>query len=530
MMQPNEYEEKSGVRVKTYDSTATKEIAADCNLPDYLPDVNRLLRVSAKVTEFSKYLSGDLIEYDGRIRFDLLYATGAGEMRSMDYDTDFSGDLALSGASGDCEIRLEPQVSAVSCRLQNPRKLTAKAKLEFPVSVYCRVSTEPTVSGRLSAEERESLQYRRDPIESVRERLVEERNTPVSEDVELDPGMPAIAEIVSVELMPSVADIRLFDGKAVYKGEVVADILYRAASGEEETAPRYVAFLRRVPIYGEIASEQIGERCVAFASVETEHLEFRPQENASGEARTVELDFDYSVHLRLFCNEPSEIVSDLYSPDYESENTAETLSYETVLSGKVFNFSADGSAPREDRDFDRIVSTGATAKIDTAEKQGGKLVFTGTATVSVVLENGAGVYLSRSFPVPFRAQAEVGRVGDAYSVLSDALVLNVTSRLDETQIHADLELLIPFVIFEQHERALVRESAVYPEKPLAHPAAASMTLYYPAAKDSLWEIAKRYGTTVAELTSANGISSDTVPAVMVIPKHTVPKTKARKLL
>ena len=144
-MQNSENDTGHTVLTKAYEGSAAKEISADYNLPDYLPDINRLLKVSAKLAESSKYLSGDMLEYDGKVKFYIIYATSDGKIKSADFDADFSGNTAVSGASGDCDILFEPEIASVSCRLQNPRKLTAKAKIDAAASVMCRTSTVPAV-------------------------------------------------------------------------------------------------------------------------------------------------------------------------------------------------------------------------------------------------------------------------------------------------------------------------------------------------------------------------------------------------
>lgn len=534
-MQNSENDTGHTVLTKAYEGSAAKEISADYNLPDYLPDINRLLKVSAKLAESSKYLSGDMLEYDGKVKFYIIYATSDGKIKSADFDADFSGNTAVSGASGDCDILFEPEIAGVSCRLQNPRKLTAKAKIDAAASVMCRTSTVPAVSGRLTSDEEAALQYRTRAIESLVEFDAEELATPVSEDIELDASMPAIEDIIAVELDPYISDMRAGENKVTYKGDIVASILYLAKTeqtGEEEMpAPaQYVAFARKVPISGEIAVQGVTEACVPIASVKTDNLEFRPQENSLGESRTVELDFDYSVFARIFCNEENEITTDMYSTDYESAEDTETLEYETVQYAKAFNFSADGSTPRDDTDFDEIVATTATASVEGVEKQGGKLVFTGNADVSVILTNGAGVYLSRSYTIPFRAQTDAGRIGDDFHYIANAFVMSAASRLYENNIYSDLEILITYAIFEKHAEEMIRQSNVYKDKPIAREASASLTLYYPTASDTLWDIAKKYGTTVPEIMAANGLSADTASGVLVIPKRGTGKPKYSKII
>ena len=70
--------------------TDMKEVSAEYTLPDYLPDVNRLLRTSARVEKNEKYCSQDMIEYEGRLCFSVIYATSDGKIKNAEFDTDYS--------------------------------------------------------------------------------------------------------------------------------------------------------------------------------------------------------------------------------------------------------------------------------------------------------------------------------------------------------------------------------------------------------------------------------------------------------
>ena len=520
------------ILVKTFEDTSHNEISAEYNLPDYLPDINRLLKVSAKITEISKFLSGDTLEYDGKLKCTLLYATGDGNLRSADFERDFSGNTGVSGTSGDCDIRFDADIETVSCRLQNPRKLTAKIKLVLQSAVYCNMTTTPNIVGKLTAEEERALQYRTHAAIGVVLKKAEELSTPISEDLELDASLPSIDEIIDAELTPYITEFRTSDGKTAYKGEIATEILYRAVKEEteaEEGAMKFSSFSAKIPISGEIPTENIGEHPVIKANVQIGNLEFRPQQNAFGENRTAELDFDYSVYLEIFCNEETEITTDMYSTEYESTCEEEPLSYETALCAKSFNFSADGSAEREDSDFDRIVMTTATANIEKTEKQGNKLLFSGTANVCAILTNGEGIYLSRNFTLPFRAETEAPRTTCAFAAEAEAFVLSAMARLDGEHIQTNLEVLISYTVLEQHTEPRVRQISVYKDRPARGEKSPSLTLCYPSYEDTLWDVAKKYSTTVPELMSANGISAENIPNVLVIPRRTATGTKQRIL-
>ncbi len=524
---------KQSVLTKTFEEVSHDEISAEYNLPDYLPDINRLLKISAKVCESQHDLSGDSVAYDGKLKCSILYATGDGSMKSAEFERDFSGDTSVSGTAGDCEIRFSAQIDSVSCRLQNPRKLTARLKLALTTTVLCPVPTEPCVVGKLSPDEESTIESREYGVAGVVRLIAEERNTPVSEDVELDAGLPAIEEIVAVEMEPPVLDVRAGENKVLYKGEIPATILYLAARDDDApvgVAPRYVSFSASIPIAGEIVAEGVSERHVAFAGVSVSSPEFRPQANAFGENRTAELDFDYSVEVELYSNEEATLTVDMYSTAYESACEMAAISYESVLTSKCFNFSSEGSAPIEDGDFKTIVMTSAAASFGPVEKQGNKLRFSGEASVCVILTNGEGVYLARNFVVPLRAQTETPPLSDAFTACVRPTVISTVARIDGDSVIVNLETMMSYLIFEKHTEARVTKLSVYKEKPISCERNASLTLCYPAVSDTLWSVAKRYSTTVSALMEANGISAESTPAVLVIPRKPSAANKGRRIL
>ena len=511
------------ILVKTFEDTAHNEISAEYNLPDYLPDINRLLKVSAKITESAHFLSGDVLEYDGKLKCTLLYATGDGNLRSAEFERDFSGNMSVAGTSGDCDIRFDADIDTVSCRLLNPRKLTAKIKLALKSEVYCNVITTPNIVGKLNASEERALQYLTHAAVGMEMRTAQELATPISEDLELDASLPSIDEIIAVETEPYITEFRASDTKIAYKGEIITEILYRVVpeenGDEENTVVKFASFSTKIPISGEIPAENIGEHPVIRANVKIGSMEFRPQQNAFGENRTAELDFDYSVYLDILCNAETEITTDMYSTEYESDCEEESLSYETALCAKTFNFSADGSAPREDVDFDRIVMTTATASIEKTEKQGNKLLFTGNANVSVVLTNGEGIYLSRNFQIPLKGETEAPKSTFDLAVDARACVPSAMARLDGDQIQTNLEILVSYTVTEQHTEPRIKQISVYKDRPARNGRTPSLTLCYPSFDETVWDIAKKYSTTVSELMAANGISAENMPAVLVIPRR-----------
>ena len=119
---------------------------------------------------------------------------------------------------------------------------------------------------------------------------------------------------------------------------------------------------------------------------------------------------------------------------------------------------------------------------------------------------------------------------EAFFVQTHPTVLSAAARLDGDSIHVNLETLISYIVFEKHSESHILKLAVYKEKPILREKEASLVLCYPAPTDSLWDIAKKYSTTTAALMEMNGISAESTPSVLIIPRRESSAKKGHRIL
>ena len=112
---------KNCVVIKTFEDTVIKEVSAEYNLPDYLPDVSRILRADAGVCRAGKYINGSSLEYDGSVTFSVIYSTADGIIKAADFSSDYSGSVTIGDFSGDCSVDADTELDSVTVRLKYPR-------------------------------------------------------------------------------------------------------------------------------------------------------------------------------------------------------------------------------------------------------------------------------------------------------------------------------------------------------------------------------------------------------------------------
>lgn len=493
-----------------------KEVVSELSLPDYLPDVSRLLKTEARIASQSSYFNEGSLEFDGRMDYEIVYATSDGRIKSVPLSENFGGSVPLpkDAENGESELRLE--IENVTCRLQNPRRLSVKTKVGVTVLIYGEECVTPQISGALTPSEDARLEKKTDEINTVRRLSVKDENVPISEDLELDAQMPSIAEIISVGLSPYLSDVRAADGKITYKGDVTANVICLAQADDADAPAEYFSFSKKIPVSGEVKADGVTAECFANGYATVGDVEFRPQANSFGENRVVEVDFTYTAYLYGMCDDAVTAVGDMYSVNYESKNDMRQIESSRLLRAGEFNFTSDGALPLDEKDFSKVVSATASARMDSVGKNGSRLVFSGTADVCAILTNGAGAYVSKTFPLPLKAETEVGKSSDSIECDVFPSVLSVNVKADGGEIRAEVETGISYFAAEVGKADVVDKCAIMKDRPTKRPSSSKIIICYPSESDDLWSVAKRYSVPENEIRAANGFSGELPRGKIVI--------------
>ena len=507
---------KNCVVIKTFEDTAVKEVGAEYNLPDYLPDVSRVLRADAKVCRAGKYINGSSLEYDGTVNFSVIYSTSDGIIKSADFSSDYGGSMPIGDISGDCSVDADTELDSVTVRLQNPRRLTAKAKIAVTATINCLSCSAPSVTGVSGAED--DIMCKTENIDCCFGIEAQDADVSVSEDISVASPLPVIGEIVSVYLDPYLSEMKAGDGKINYKGNATANILYSAAEEDPQSPKTYVSLIRRIPLSGEAIAEGVTENCLVTGNICITSTEFRKAADETGEDRTVEIDFSYSAFFDAYKNVRSEITTDMYSTEYEGETDMKTLSYRSCACAKSFNFSSSACTELPDSDLTNVTAIRGDATVTGAEKSGGKLIFTGNVDIYAIL-SGGGIYMGKTFSAPFRAETHAAMTPDDFDYSADASVIDIKGRTADGKLCADMEIMINYITFAKKESEVVSVLSLRRDKPRKTDDGAKITLYYPSKGETLWDIAKKYGSTESELAQINGLDGNPEGGVLMIPSR-----------
>ena len=202
-----------------FDGVQEQSVELDYILPDYCPDIFRLIRcdTSPVITEWS--VSGDRLTYELRCDIHILYCGEDGsEVQSVDQHRSFTKTVELGRSPVSPQVRLTPKTDHVNFRAVNKRRLDLRGAVSVKISVTGQQEQQV-----VSDAEGMNIQLKRRNVEFAASRLSAEKNVRIEEEMELSAAQPDISGILRCSCTAAECEVKLISGKLLAKGEPLND-------------------------------------------------------------------------------------------------------------------------------------------------------------------------------------------------------------------------------------------------------------------------------------------------------------------
>lgn len=514
------------IQLPTFDGLVPAELSADYILPDTYPDVKKILRVMARPAIIGRYISGRRLEYSGAVDYSILFSAdgeNGDSLHCVHFAGEWENSLGELDSLDSANISLTPHISSCSARLSNPRKISIRSTVMTDVKVAANMSCTPKCEGARTLEEELRLERLLETVTAKRERTFVAEPLRISENLEPDASQPAIDEVVACNV-----NIHFYEAKPLreesgftvsLKGEAIADCIYKS----QTEAGDYRSFSRKLPIsyivgaddYTEFFSSCPAETLSAYAAAVPIEINAVASENSYGERRVLELDFASDVTVHIIGGEEVPLTLDAYSIERESECITSELDCEAPSKILWANFSIGEAVPREELKIPEnasVIDAAAEVTANALALERGRAVLAGNAAISCILTDANGNISVTDVMLPIRCELNAGEIKEPFAYNCTLSASDMRVRFDPERICFDFEVSLCAEMYEKSRRSVVDTIRLTGDAPSKHNNA-SLMLCYPAKDESMWQVAKRYGTTVSALEAANTAGS----RVLLIP-------------
>lgn len=502
--------------------TLENDISEEYTLPDYLPDIKRILMVRAKIRDDGCYVDNGRLEIDGEAAFNVIYLTSENRISCFTHTAPYNNGTAADYLYEDSKIECNPKLKNPTCRPLNPRKVSLKARVSTEISIRNRICVSPKVTGNTTIEDEFTLERNTDNMERIDLYKSEVGDIRVSEDLELDASMPPIREIISCDVDVFANECKIADGKINLKGNArVTCLCSTQEEGEEDE--KYIVIEKNIPL-SHLADADAGTSDMdCMTTLDIGAVETGIANNKNGESKIIELDFVCKAKLLGMKNDEAVFTRDVYSTDYSYNTNYKEIETERLLQCLNTNFSVDGNMALGDTKATKVLYSDASVEMTGTKIENGRLTIEGECNVKALLETeDEEKYISKDFTFPVKYEMP-STCNDNCEIMLEGSVIALKTRLDSQGIAANAEIGLNITLLEKLKENIVDNIFIDKSSPSEEEKSGTFTLCYPDNDETLWSISRRYGVSRSDICEANGIKETDSPSRVLI----IPRKKAR---
>ncbi len=482
------------------------EAAGEYTLPDYQPEIRKILHIRATVLPAGKYLGGRSAEFSGTVTHDVLYADAEGCLASVSLPADYAFSVPYT-EGGEVTAVADSMADATVCRLGGPRKISLRTRVRSLVHVLQEESVAPDIRGMASREDAASIERLTQRTESARMSHAASEEISLSSTVRPE-GLSADTRAVWSGGGMLVNECRAQQGGVLCRGEVWA----RALLADGEGIP--YAVREKLPFESFIPMPDLGERVSLTAHGRLLEANVSLSEGSDEEPPALTFDVVGEVEVLATESVPCEPVLDLYSTAYDMSRSYRELSVEHPLGATMGNYTVSASRPRSECEADgavTVIDADGRPEIHGVSVENGRATVTGRIAAQVIFaslsEGARPTLLSAEVPIPFRIETDLRPEDGKAHFFCHGELIGVRARLDEHAISVDAELALSLRASKEHRMRIL--SAAEPDRsiPVEH-RGNRIFVAYPKEDDTLFSVAAHYHKSRAAVAAQNALGEE----------------------
>lgn len=485
-------EEYGELELSAADKNITSELSGDFSLPDYQPEIKRLLRVTASMLPPSKFFGAGEAEFTGNIDYYVLYMGSDNEVYCAPLTGEYSVGLSIENDGGvdlGDELMTVVQITpeAVSGRVTSPRHITIKCRLRTHARIYGRGRIISDIKGTDGG-----LEMLRGEAENARLSFGTGEMLTLSDEIIPDSGRGEF-RVVCADGQVLASEVSSGKDEVICRGEVHLKLMLGSEDGEVPTAT-----FRRIPFSSIIPCDGATPESSAYAKGTLAELTVTVEEGR--------ILIECGILLECVCqnNQRQGYIADMYS----TENTCECEYRELTVPRGICAFNRNLTLG-ESMTLDEakisaaalVADTSASATVDGCVFEGGKCRISGRCKFNLQLFDG-GDYTGTELEFPFKYEYELprGEWGEDMECDAEAGVVFCRARVDGERIGLDAEISLCGRVWENTVHTVL-DSFRLGER--LERGSGEVVVCYPGGSDTLWSVAKRYNASIDEIVNTN---------------------------
>lgn len=475
----------------------TQEETAETIVPDYCPDIARIIETDGKVYIHNRELRDGKAELSGTIRVTVLYTPEAeGGIRTLEFAMPFTVESDGRGLPDCVSLTADTEPEFLETRMLNPRKVFTHCKLVTHITGYRKAPlcfcTDVEAEPALSVEKRQEQQH------AILLTHIAEKDFTFTDDLNLSPGREGAAELLNSQICSLVTEAKTVGSKLIFKGVFSITLLYRTENGTCRSCTGELPFSQILEVEG--AAEG------AEASVQLQLTGTDLQiDGDDPEGRQIAVTLYLHATALLRQEQELTLLNDLYSTAYDLDYEAAPLNLtsfcETLNRRQTVREVLEIGVVAES-----ILAVTVTCGAVSVSREGGLAMLRSNAAVRALYLDEGGVPLVAERGVDVSCQLDLPE--DCRITARAACPEEVQSSLGDRGIEVRFPVDFRAEAVSRVKRVCVAGAKLNAESPKDMAGSPSLVLRCLGKQETAWDLAKRHNTTIAAILAANQLESE----------------------
>lgn len=470
-------------------------VEGDVIIPDIKPDILSSINTSGNVCIYKKEVLDGKIRIEGGVQVYIMYLADdeTSSIRGINTVIDFSSNIDMENVNSTMMIESKISLKDIECKILNGRKVNVKANLEAGITVCSNENIE-FVKSIENLSEMQIL----NTLECI-DSLVGTGSTKVyaKDTMNIDDN-DDLMEVLKCNISISNKEIKTSYNKILIKADMEVKTLYLTEDNRINEAKC------KIPVIGFIDMQNITDENICNVTFETKNILLKPNNK---EEHSIFVEAELEIFCSVYEKKNIEIIQDLYSPKQNLQlsqknvtvmkdknnlvdtiNVKEKLNIPELKGGKICNIDTVPVILKQNIYNDKIVYDG--------ELQLKIMYISGnTNRVDIKTQNVAFTtnIIANGISDDFEINTSVDVLSQSFSELQDeSLEMNVV-----LQLNCDISKMIGMKVIDNIDVVEDNDENIY-----------SMVVYFVKPGDTLWNIAKKFKSTINAIITVNGIEDE----------------------
>ena len=517
---------KKQIHMNQWKGNVTTQITLDDDfiVPDTLDDMEQVMLDTGEIQIETVKNQGDKVAVKGKLEFQVLYRKEGGGLQTLGGNVPFEEVVNVQGLEEKDYVGLNWMLEDLNTDMINSRKLGVQAIITLQVRVETLRDVEAAVDVDMENNSRPAGAGMSDTdgagqvqVETLKRTAnaaaiaVRRKDTyRIKEELSLTGGKPNIGQLLWREMKLRDVTAKPLDGRLHLDGELSVFVIYGA---EDENMP--VQWLEEtIPFSGDMEMGDVKEDQIPMVTVRLAHKDMEAKPDYDGEMREMDVDAVLELDIKLYEEEEVELLSDMYSNNREIELNRSDACFDQILTRNVCKSKVAEklSLPQAERIL-QICHNEGTIKLDEVEIGDDCLEIDGVLEVTLLYltSDDTSPVQSSVEQVPFHCVAEARGIREDSVYQLDAGLEQLSAvMMGGDMVEVKAVIALDFLVLQPVCEPVITGAAIHPMDLQKLQELPGIVGYIVQPGDSLWEIAKKFHTTVGNIISTNELADDQV--------------------